>query len=618
MTPNAGYRRDPDAPIETLRGVGAARARLLDLAGLRTIRDLLFHLPFRYEDRRRTKSIRDLSGNEGPLCLTGTIVSAKLKTSPVKRIRVFEALLDDGTGSIVLVWFNQPWIADKIRRGKTITVFGIPKTSSYGRLQLDSPEWWESEQDSDETGGVIPVYPTHGEITPRMMKALVRQALEALPAIDDPLDRSLRERLGIPERRRALLELHCPDDLADELALGRRTPAHERLMFDEFLGFQLALRIRREELERNEKPRRLEIDDEVRERVRAVLPFALTAAQKRVLKEIADDLRSTRPMYRLLQGDVGSGKTIVSLVAALLTISNGHQVAFLVPTEILARQHFERTLGILGDSVRIACLTGRSRDVERKTILENLRSGEIDLLIGTHAILEDPVVFESLGLAIVDEQQRFGVDQRRRLFEKGSQPDILVMTATPIPRSMAIALYGDLDVSILDEMPPGRKPVRTYVRGTSRLPKIFEFIESQLQEGSRAYVVYPLIDESEKLEAQALNEEIGRLAEAFPGRAIGTLHGRLSGEEKAETMKKFARGEIDILVATSIVEVGIDVPEATVMLINDAGRFGMSQEEPSAPSADADTSAAGGGLSLPWSRFLLSDWVTEQKARGVT
>lgn len=577
MTPSHPNGPHPDHPIDTLRGVGRNRAELFGVAGLLTIRDLLEQLPLRYEDRRRSKTISQLNGNEPPLNVTGTVVSAKLKTSPMKRIRVFEAVLDDGTGSLVLVWFNQPWLADKIRRGMTIRVYGIPKTSSYGRLQIDSPDWAEADRDLDEAGRVVPVYHTHGAVTPRVMKAIMRQALEALPSIHDPLDDDLRRRLALIERRRALFEVHCPDQYADDLALGRRTPAHQRLIFDEFLGFQLNLRARRERVDGEGKPRTIAIDESIRAAVRETLPFSLTPSQKRALREIADDLSAPRPMYRLLQGDVGSGKTIVSLVAAQLVIRNGHQAAFLAPTEILAQQHFERARALLGDSVRIARLTGQTSRAERETILDAARNGTVDLLFGTHALLEDPVKFHSLGLAIVDEQQRFGVEQRRRLFEKGDRPDVLVMTATPIPRSMAIAVFGDLDLSVIDEMPPGRKPIRTFVRGSSRLPKIYEFIESHLREGSRAYIVYPLIDESDALQARALSVELNALEDAFPDRRIGTLHGRLSGQEKIETMRRFASGEIELLVATSIVEVGIDVPEATVMLIVDAERFGMAQ-----------------------------------------
>ncbi len=577
MTANHRNGPRPEDPINRLRGVGPNRSELLEVAGFQTVRDLLEVMPVRYEDRRRFKTISQINGNEPPLNVTGTIVSARTKVSPHKRMNIFEAVLEDGTGSIVLVWFNQPWLADKIRKGMTIRAYGIPKTSSYGRLQIDSPEWAEAERDQDESGRVVPVYPSVATLSSRIVKSVVRQALEALPSVPDPLHEEMRQQLGLLERKRALFEVHCPERFADAMALGRRTPAHDRLIFDEFLGFQLALRARRERVEGMGKPRSLTIDDTMRDAVRDLLPFPLTAAQKRVLREIADDLRAPRPMYRLLQGDVGSGKTIVSLVAALLVVMSGHQTAFLAPTEILAQQHFERAARLLGKSVRIARLTGQTPRTERDTLLEALALGEIDILFGTHALLEDPVRFRSLGLAIIDEQQRFGVEQRRRLFEKGDQPDVLVMTATPIPRSMAIAVYGDLDLSVIDEMPPGRKVIRTYVRGSSRLPKVYEFIRSELEKGARAYIVYPLIDQSEALQARALNDELRELETVFAGRRIGALHGRLTGEEKIETMRQFASGEIELLVATSIVEVGIDVPEATVMLIVDGERFGMAQ-----------------------------------------
>lgn len=577
MTANHRNGPRPEDPIDRLRGVGPNRAELLRVAGVQTVRDLLELMPARYEDRRRFKTISQITGSEPPLNITGTIVSARMKISPHKRMKIFEAVLEDGTGSVVLVWFNQPWLADKIRKGMTLRAYGIPKTSSYGRLQIDSPEWSEAEKDFDESGRVVPVYPMVGTLSGRIMKSVVRQALEALPSVTDPLEEPMRQRFGLLERKRALFEVHCPDRFADDLAIGRRTPAHDRLIFDEFLGFQLALRARRERAEGNGKARSLTIDDSVRDAVRDLLPFPLTAAQKRVLREIADDLRSPRAMYRLLQGDVGSGKTIVSLVAALLVVKSGHQSAFLAPTEILAQQHFERAVKLLGTSVRLARLTGQTPKAEREKLLDDLQKGEIDLLFGTHALLEDPVQFRSLGLAIIDEQQRFGVEQRRRLFEKGEQPDVLVMTATPIPRSMAIAVYGDLDLSVIDEMPPGRKVIKTYVRGSSRLPKIYEFIRGELERGARAYIVYPLIDESEALQARALTKELKELESVFEGRRIGTLHGRLTGDEKVETMRQFAAGEIELLVATSIVEVGIDVPEATVMLIVDGERFGMAQ-----------------------------------------
>jgi ATP-dependent DNA helicase RecG len=319
-------------------------------------------------------------------------------------------------------------------------------------------------------------------------------------------------------------------------------------------------------------------DDVIRDSVRKVLPFSLTGAQKRVLKEIATDMQSSKPMYRLLQGDVGSGKTIVALIAALIAIRNGHQAALLAPTEILADQHFERILQLLdGSDISVVKLTGSTPASTRPRLLQRIASGDAHLVIGTHAILEPRVRFKSLGLAIVDEQHRFGVVQRQKLFDKGELPDILVMTATPIPRSLAIAMYGDLELSVIDELPPGREPIRTYVRGTSQMPKVFRFIEEQISEGAQAYVVYPIIEESEKLDLKPLLAGVEHVKELLPGRRIGILHGRMKSEEKDDVMRRFKAGRLDVLVSTTVVEVGVDVPNASVMLILDADRFGLAQ-----------------------------------------
>jgi ATP-dependent DNA helicase RecG len=570
----------PETPVERLRNVGRARARLLALAGFHTVRDLLENLPFRYEDRRQHRSIGQLTGSDPPVNLTGSIRSARLKTSPVKRMKVFEAVLDDGTGSMALVWFNQPWLAERIRKGMVLTVFGVPGVSATGRLQLHNPDWTQQgDREADWSGRILPVYSTPAEISQKMMRHLVRESLAALPQMADPIDPLLRRELGLMELPRAFLELHSPAELADSITSGNRTAAHERLIFGEFLAFQLLLRVRRQRLESGAAPRaRITIDDRVREAVRQVLPFRLTSAQKRVVREIAGDLERERPMYRLLQGDVGSGKTIVSLIAALIVILSGHQAVFLAPTEILVEQHLQRIRQLLASStLRVEKLTGQLSAPRRRNILEGLEDGSIDLLIGTHALLEEPVRLRALRLAIVDEQHRFGVEQRRRLFQKGTQPDVLVMTATPIPRSMATAVYGDLDLSVIDELPAGRKEVRTYVRGTARLARIHSFIDRQLEEGARAYIVYPLIESSDALPAKALAAELEMLRDAFPRRTVGVLHGRLTPEEKDVAMKKFESGEIEVLVTTTIIEVGIDIPDASVMLIMDADRFGLSQ-----------------------------------------
>jgi ATP-dependent DNA helicase RecG len=338
------------------------------------------------------------------------------------------------------------------------------------------------------------------------------------------------------------------------------------------------LRLRRAKEEGATKERKIRIDEAMREKVRSILPFKLTGAQKRVLKEIADDLQSSKPMYRLLQGDVGSGKTIVALIAALLVIENRHQAAVMAPTEILAEQHFQRIQQLLeGSEIRVAKLSGSTASRERKQILTDLSKGRIDLLVGTHALLEEKVRFKELGLAIVDEQHRFGVAQRQQLFAKGTLPDILVMTATPIPRSLALALYGDLELSVIDELPPGRIPIKTVVRPGGGLPRIFDFMEKEIAAGAQAYVVYPIIEESLKVDLKPLMAGVEEIREAFPQRKIAIMHGRLAAEEKAQTMTQFKKREVDILVSTTVIEVGIDVPNASIMLIVDADRFGLSQ-----------------------------------------
>jgi ATP-dependent DNA helicase RecG len=492
---------------------------------------------------------------------------------------IFEAVLDDGSGSLPMVFFNQGYLADRILRGDLLNVYGTPRVSAWGgRLELDNPEWEKIDPDKpDEDGGeIVPIYSTIAGIPDRVVRALIRRALEVVPRLEDALTPALARRLGVISQREALLAVHAPADLTPELVAGT-SPAHRRLILEEFFSFQLALRLRRASEEPKSKTRRIEITDGIRQNVREILPFRLTGAQKRVLKEIAADLQGERPMYRLLQGDVGSGKTIVALIAALVAIENGHQAALLAPTEILAEQHYQKIEELVGTKVRVAKLAGSTRAAERRPLLAALRAGEVDLLIGTHALLEHPVAFRSLGLAIIDEQHRFGVAQRQKLFEKGDLPDILVMTATPIPRSLAIALYGDLELSVIDELPPGRQPVRTGVRGSNRTGKVWSFVEEELAAGSQAYVIFPIIDESETLDLKALTAGVVAIRERFPNRRVAILHGRLAAEEKERTMAAFKDGAIDLLVSTTVIEVGIDVPNASVMVILDADRFGLSQ-----------------------------------------
>jgi ATP-dependent DNA helicase RecG len=567
----------PDTLIQFLKGVGEGRARLLGDAGITTVRDLFTFFPFRYEDRRHPARIADLGRSlDIPVLVRGRIVSARAHISPRKRMRLFEAILDDGTGSVKLIWFNQAFLADQIKQGDRLAVFGAPRSTGYRSLSIESPDWEKFEGNEEEEGAIVPIYSKVGNIPPKALRKIVDAALEALPQLEDPLPTDLRQSLGVIDLQTAVRTLHQPSELNEEF-LRQRSPAHLRVILQEFFTFQLALRVRRATEETRKKSRKIETGDELREEVKRILPFKLTRAQKRVLREIADDLRSDQPMYRLLQGDVGSGKTIVALIAAIIMIRNGHQVALLAPTEILVEQHFQRIRQLVDQSIVMARATGSMAAGERRTLIAGLRDGYIQLVVGTHALLEEKVQFKSLGLAIVDEQHRFGVEQRQKLFSKGQLPDILVMTATPIPRSLALAIYGDLELSVIDELPPGRQRIKTVVRSSPEADRVYDFIDTQLDEGAQAYIVYPIIEESEKTNLKPLSAGFESMQQRFPNRRVAMLHGKMKAAEKDEIMGRFKRGEIDILVATTVIEVGIDVANASIMLIVDADRFGLSQ-----------------------------------------
>ena len=568
----------PDTQVQYLKGVGEGRARLLADAGIETVRDFLFFFPYRYEDRRHPARVADLGRLiDTPVLLRGRVVSAHARVSPRKHMRLFEAVLDDGTGSVKLIWFNQAWLADQIAKGDRLAVYGIPRMTGYGgALTIESPDWEKFEGTEEEEGKIVPIYSKIGNIPPKVLRRMVATSLDVLPSIDDPLPDEIRAQLGVTDLHGAIRALHQPAELSAEF-LRQRSPAHLRVILQEFFTLQLALRVRRANDEVQTKTRTIAIDDALREEVKRVLPFRLTRAQKRVLREIAGDLRSTKPMYRLLQGDVGSGKTIVALIAAILMIRNGHQVALLAPTEILVEQHYQRIRQLLDHSVVVARATGSMTAGERRTLQSGLREGYIQLAVGTHALLEEKVQFKSLGLAIVDEQHRFGVEQRQKLFAKGEMPDILVMTATPIPRSLALAIYGDLELSVIDELPPGRQKIRTAVRASHEVDRVYDFIDEEIGRGAQVYIVYPIIEESEKSNLKPLSQGFESTKRRFPNRRVAMMHGRMKTDEKEETMQRFKRGEIDILVATTVIEVGIDVANASIMLVVDADRFGLSQ-----------------------------------------
>ncbi len=579
---------DLSSPLRYVKGIGPRRAEALEGAGLRTVEDLLFHLPFRYEDRGNFLPIAALlPGVKGTI--RARVVGAALRRTRARGFTIFEMTVEDKSGSIRAVFFNQPYLRTLFTPGREVILHGEAGIARYGRraLVLQSPQFEVLAAEDDEaihTGRVVPIYPRLPDLSSRAIRRIVHALLLALPAtLPDPLPAAAARARGYPARREAFAAAHFPPEGADPVEFpGGRTPALSRLIFEEFFFLQLGFALARRESDAQLRAQRLRVDDALRDRLRSVLPFALTAAQRKALQEIARDLMSGRPMNRLLQGDVGCGKTVVALLAALLVVENGYQAAFMAPTEILAEQHhrsFQRMLR--GKGYAVGLLTSGVQGAARRQVLAGLRSGALPILVGTHALTEDEVRFKALRLVVIDEQHRFGVAQRARLRGKpgdGHPADVLVMTATPIPRSLALTVYGDLDLSVIDSLPPGRRPVRTVLRGEESRPRVYEFLKAQVAAGRQVYIVYPLVEESETSDLKAAVAMADRLRrQAFPGLAVGLLHGRLRSEEREAVMGDFAAGRTPILVATTVIEVGIDVPNASVMVIEQAERFGLSQ-----------------------------------------
>jgi ATP-dependent DNA helicase RecG len=570
-------------PLQYLKGVGPRRAADLANVGLHSIEDLLSRFPIRYEDRSRLQAIATLKPGR-PASVAGRVLSCGLRATRRPGFKIFEAIVDDGSGSIRATWLNQPFLRDVFARGQTVVLYGNVEMRGYGGLQLTNPQYEildDEDAETVHTGRIVPVYEKAGAVTPKIQRRLVFEALQRLPAdVPDHLPDELRVRLGFPGRSAALRAAHFPpeDTRLDDLN-AFATPAQRRLIFEEAFLFQLGVLARRRVAASEQKPVPVRVDDRIRESARRVLPFKLTAGQKEALKEIVEDMQQIRPMNRLLQGDVGAGKTIVALLAALVAMENGLQVAVMAPTEILAEQHFFNISRLLVDSrFRVALLTSAAHGVARRERLAAIEAGTIDLIVGTHALVQSDVRFKQLGLVVIDEQHRFGVLQRATLRSKGLQPDVLVMTATPIPRTLALTLYGDLDVSSIRDQPPGRLPVRTAAKPESRRDEVHAFVRRQMDAGRQAYVVYPLVEESEKVDLKAATEMSDHLAQVvFPDYRVGLLHGRMSSEAKDRTMKAFAAGDLHMLVSTTVVEVGVDVPNASVIIVEHAERFGLSQ-----------------------------------------
>ena len=573
-------------PVQYLRGVGPRRAGELATAGVHTVEDLLLTLPYRYEDRARLQPIRDLRSGEVS-SVAGTVLSCGLRNTRRPGFRIFEMLVQDESGRVRVVFLNQAFLKDVFGAQQRVVLHGKVDRRPTGGLQLTNPDYEivTDEQDDDgaliHSGRVVPVYEKIASLTPKAHRRVVHDALRRLPAeVGDLLPAAVCRRLDVPARRQALSDAHFPPPGTSVEALNQfRTAAQQRLIFEEFFFFQLGLLLRRREADVRVKPRRIVVDDRIRRAARDVLPFRLTGDQRRALKEIVDDLRSSRAMNRLLQGDVGSGKTIVALLAALVAMENGLQVAFMSPTEILAEQHFANVARVLAPSrFSTALLTGTLPARMRREVASRIANGASHLVVGTHALVQGAVSFRALGLAIIDEQHRFGVVQRATLRDKGLDPDVLVMTATPIPRTLALTAYGDLDTSEIRERPPGRQPVRTMVLSESRRARAYDLIRAELQAGRQAFVVYPLVEESEKLDLKAATEMAAELqARVFADARVALVHGRVPAAERERTMTAFAAGAVDVLVATTVIEVGIDVPNATVMVIEQAERFGLAQ-----------------------------------------
>jgi ATP-dependent DNA helicase RecG len=566
-----------DASITVLPGVGPRHAVTLSRLGIHTLGDMLYYFPRRYDDYTRLKPINRLWYGE-EVTVIGSIDRVETRLIRNGKMQIVEAIVGDGSGFLRVTWFNQPWVARRLQANTQIVLSG--KVEQYlGRLTMNNPEWEPLEAQTLHTNRIVPVYSLTAHITQRWLRRLMYQVVTYwAPRVADPLSQNLRQEAEIVDLSTALLQVHFPDN--DQVL----NNARHRLAFDEIFLLQLGV-LSQKRLWQERTARVFETTNEWLQERTQNLPFSLTSAQQRVLEDIRTDLASGRPMNRLLQGDVGSGKTIIAAMGILMIAQHGAQSAIMAPTGILAEQHYRNMLTYLsgeGSTLlppqAIRLLVGATPESEKQEIRAGLEEGSIKLVIGTHALIEDPVVFANLQFIVVDEQHRFGVEQRALLRAKGENPHLLVMTATPIPRSLALTIYGDLDLSVIDEMPPGRQPIETNIFYPRERERAYAFIRSQIEKGGQAFIIYPLIEESEDSDALAAVEEHTRLSrEVFPKLKLGLLHGRMKAEEKDNIMAQFRDGELHILVSTSVVEVGVDIPNASVMMVEGANRFGLAQ-----------------------------------------
>src|SRR5580700_10306904 len=595
-------------PVQYVKGIGPRLAEILATKGIATVGDLLNYLPFRYEDRLNPRGIAELRAGEMATVIGEVRNSGLFRT---RKMPIFQLTVGQGRSKLRCLWFHGSYLQDKFKPGQLIALYGkVEQDQRSGELQIIQPQFEmlgdagadgadDKAASSLEVGRIVPIYESAGQgrVTARWFRRVIRTALDDLtPDLAEAIPAAVRERLALVSPREALWKVHWPEpgESFEDLQ-SSRTPAHVRLIFEELFFIELGLELKRRQ-QKTQTGIAFRLDDRVRQAIKKILPFHPTAAQKRVLKEIADDMQKPYPMRRLLQGDVGSGKTIIGFQAAIIAIENGCQVALMAPTEILAQQHYFSARRILENAgYRIVLLTGSLEADRKREIRRHIAQGDAQLVIGTHALLEEKVEFAKPGLVIVDEQHRFGVLQRLKLMKKSgegsdpsassgqadtnpAEPDVLVMTATPIPRTLALTLYGDLDLSVLDELPPGRTPIVTRRITDDRSPEVWDFVRKQAAKGHQVYVVYPVIAENEETELKAAVKMYRELSgKVFADLKVGLLHGRLDSELKDQVMRMFQKGELQILVATTVIEVGVDVPNATVMVIEHAERFGLAQ-----------------------------------------
>ena len=597
---------EPGTSVQYVKGIGPRLAEILADKGIHTVDDLLHYLPFRYEDRLNPRTIQELRLGE-----MATVIAEVRRASfvPARRIPIFEMTAGQGRARLKCIWFHAGYLQDRLKPGQCVALYGKVEEDYRGSgLRMIQPQFEVLEDSSSEEnagdarerklassleiGRIVPIYESAGQgrLTSRWFRRVIHAALENLtPDLPDAIPAAVRRHLNLIPPREAFAKVHWPDPQQNLAELAScRSPAHLRLIFEELFLIELGLELKRRE-QKAQTGIAFKLDEPVRSAIKKILPFHPTPAQKRVLKEIASDMENPSPMRRLLQGDVGSGKTIVAFEAAVIAMENGFQVALMAPTEILAQQHYfsaRRTLEPAG--YRIVLLTGSLEEERKRETRRHLAQGNAQLVIGTHALIEQSVEFHNLGLVIVDEQHRFGVLQRSRLMKKSKEPggpdmrlrepDVLVMTATPIPRTLALTLYGDLDLSIIDEMPPGRTPIVTRRVRDDRSEEVWDFVRKQVAAGHQTYVVYPAIEENEENDLKAAMKMYRELSRrVFPDLRVGLLHGRMEPELKDQVMAGFQKGELNILVSTTVIEVGVDVPNANLMVVEHAERFGLAQ-----------------------------------------